>query len=216
MKSIRFLRHAESAANAGLPTSDPNEIPLTDKGKAAAELAALEYDGPTPELIVVSPYLRAKQTAVPFIARFPEAKVETWPVYEFTYISPERCVKTTFAKRRPMVEDYWRKASTDYVDGPRAESFEEFIARVKDAVAKLLAREEKSILVVSHETFILAVQFYEQPTENPSNRDSMCGFHHFILDWWVDNLGFWDFKDFSQWACNSESAQFSNTKDAAK
>jgi broad specificity phosphatase PhoE len=107
MKSIRFLRHAESAANAGLPTSDPGGIPLTEKGKRAAQRAALEYDGPAPDLIVVSPFLWAKQTAEPFIARFPAAKVETtWPVQEFTYISPERCVGSTFEKRKPIVEAY--------------------------------------------------------------------------------------------------------------
>ena len=81
MKTIRFIRHAESVANAGLPTTDPGAIPLTESGKLAAALAASEYDGPEPDLIVVSPYLRARQTAEPFIARFPGAEVETWPVH---------------------------------------------------------------------------------------------------------------------------------------
>ncbi|MCX6969709.1 MAG: phosphoglycerate mutase family protein [Verrucomicrobia bacterium] len=215
-KLIRFLRHAQSAANAGFQTSDPSEIPLTTEGKAAAENAAIEYDGPAPELIVVSPFLRAKQTAGPFIARFPLAKVETTlPVQEFTYISPERCVETTFAERRPMVENYWRHAAPDYVDGPRAESFEGFIARVKDSITKLLAREEKSILVICHEMFIQAAEFYQQPTENPTNPDSMRGFHHFTLDFPVKNLGFWDFTDFRDWKCHSV-ARYGSRKEAGE
>ena len=193
MKSIRFLRHAESAANAGLPTSDPGGIPLTEKGKAAAELAALEYDGPTPELIVVSPYLRAKQTAVPFIARFPAAKVETWPVQEFTYISPAYCVGTTHADRSPMVEAYWRKALPGYVDGPRAESFEGFIARVTDSLAKLREREEENGLVVCHGIFMQAAEFYQRQNENPSDPESMRRFRLYMLENPVPNLGILDF-----------------------
>lgn len=61
----------------------------------AAALAAAEYEGPEPDLIVVSPEPRAKQTAEPFIARFPGVEVETWPIQEFTYLSPARCVGTT-------------------------------------------------------------------------------------------------------------------------
>ncbi len=38
MKSIEFLRHAESAANAGLPSSDPGAIPLTEAGRLAADV----------------------------------------------------------------------------------------------------------------------------------------------------------------------------------
>jgi probable phosphoglycerate mutase len=196
MKSIRLIRHAESAANAGLRTSDPGEIPLTDKGKAAAELAALEYDGPPPELIVVSPYLRARQTAAPFITRFPEAKVDaTWPVHEFTYISPERCVGSTFDERKPMVAAYWGEASPEYVDGPQSESFKGFIGRVTDSLANLRERKEATILVVCHGIFMNAAEFYQRPTENPANPESMRRFHHYTLEYPVPNLGVLDFTD---------------------
>jgi broad specificity phosphatase PhoE len=32
MKIVRLIRHAESVANAGLATTAPNSIPLTEKG----------------------------------------------------------------------------------------------------------------------------------------------------------------------------------------
>jgi broad specificity phosphatase PhoE len=80
VKTIRFIRHAESAANAGLPTTDPGGIPLTENGKVAAGLAAAEYDGPEPDLIVISPYLRARQTSEPFLARFPKAEATAFLV----------------------------------------------------------------------------------------------------------------------------------------
>lgn len=113
-------------------------------------LAAAEYDGPEPGLIIVSSYRRARQTAEPLIARFPGAEVETWPVQEFTYISPARSVGTTAADRRPLVEVYWNKASPTHVDGDGSESFADFIARVLTSLEKLRLRKEGNILVVCH------------------------------------------------------------------
>lgn len=191
MKAIRFIRHAESAANAGLPTTDPGGIALTENGKVAAALAAAEYDGPEPDLIVVSPFLRASQTAEPFIARFPRAEVETWPVQEFTYISPTRCVGTTAEGRRPLVEAYWNTASPTHSDGDGTESFADFTARVQSALEKLCSREEKNILVVCHGIFMSAAAFYQAPGEDSSDPDSMRRFHQHTLDHPVPNLGIW-------------------------
>ncbi len=82
MRTIEFMRHAESAANASLPTSDPGAIPLTCAGRLAADAAARDYDGPPPDLIIVSPFRRAQETAAPFRKRFAIAAVEEWPVQE--------------------------------------------------------------------------------------------------------------------------------------
>ena len=205
MKSIRFIRHAESAANAGLRTSEPCEIPLTEDGRKSAQRVALEYDGPTPELIVVSPFLRAKQTAEPFIARFPNAKRETWPVHEFTYISSERCVGSTFDERKPIVAAYWGEASPDYVDGPRTESFEGFIGRVTGSLAKLRGRKEASILVVCHGIFMNAAEFYQRPTEDPADPESMRRFRNYTLECPVQNLGIIDLPAITQNMQRSET-----------
>lgn len=191
MKTIRFIRHAESAANAGLPTTDPGGIPLTENGKLAAALAAADYHGPEPDLIVVSPYLRAWQTAEPFIARFPGAEIETWPVQEFTYISPARCVGTTTADRRPLVDAYWNMASPTHSDGAGTESFADFTARLLASLKKLRLREEENILVVCHGIFMNAAAFYQAPEEDPSDPDSMRRFHQYTLDDPVPNLGIW-------------------------
>jgi len=63
MKSIKFLRHAESAGNVGLPTSVPSDIPLTERGRLDASAAARDYEGATPDLIVVSSHGRALEVA---------------------------------------------------------------------------------------------------------------------------------------------------------
>ena len=78
-KNVLFIRHSESVANAGKKTSDPALIEITDLGKkqAIGIANAIEYP---PELIITSPYLRTKQTALPTIKKYPNAKHEEWLV----------------------------------------------------------------------------------------------------------------------------------------
>ncbi len=133
---INFFRHGESISNAGAATSDPASIPLTDCGRNQAEQIAQSYEA-RPTLIVVSSYQRTWQTAAPVIARFPEVPVEEWPVQEFTYLEPSRCMGTTGAERRAWVEHYWKSCSAEYCDGPGAESFMDLLRRVKETRSRL-------------------------------------------------------------------------------
>ena len=84
-KTVFFVRHGESLANTGVATPDPSSIPLTEKGRLQAKIVS-EYFSKQPELIVHSPYIRTLETATPLIERFPIAKVEEWPIHEFTYL----------------------------------------------------------------------------------------------------------------------------------
>ena len=155
---ISFFRHGESISNAGAATSDPATIPLTERGRGQAERIAQAYEDP-PTLIVVSRYVRTRQTAAPLLARFPEVPVEEWPVQEFTYLEPRRCVGTTGAERRPWVEHYWRLCSAEYCDGPGAESFTDLICRVKETRARLEALPTGSqVAVFTHGQFIQAIR----------------------------------------------------------
>lgn len=102
MLTVRFIRHAESAANAGAATSDPASIPLTPRGHDQA-LAGSDSFSAAPDLIICSPFLRVQQTAAPTCVRFTAAPVQTWAVQEFTYLAPARCAHTTAEQRRPWV-----------------------------------------------------------------------------------------------------------------
>lgn len=192
MKRIRFLRHAESAANAGLPTSDPGEIPLTEAGRLAANVAALDYEGPPPDLIVVSPFRRAQETAAPFRRRFAMALMEEWPVQEFTYLSPARFGASTAEERRPSVESYWKTATPETNDGPGAESFQDFIGRVQTAMANLRGRSEQSVLVVCHEMVIKAAMWLE--IEKPDSKAAQAPqrFRAYSMTFTIPNLDGWD------------------------
>ena len=87
MVRVWLIRHGQSESNAGLPSLDWRNIPLTELGRRQAERVAEVFADP-PRLIVTSPYLRARQTAQPTIDRYPEAAFEEWPVQEFSYLGP--------------------------------------------------------------------------------------------------------------------------------
>ncbi|WP_110970642.1 histidine phosphatase family protein [Pseudomonas huaxiensis] len=155
-KHVRLIRHAESAANAGLVTTDPDTIPLTEKGHQQAAALAASLDS-APELIVYSPFDRARLTAQPIIQRFPDVPTATWPVEEFTYLSPRRFNGSTQAQRKPQADGYWAQGDAAFRDGEDAESFRQLLDRAQVLLDRLARHEAEDILVVSHGQFIRAV-----------------------------------------------------------
>jgi len=153
-----FIRHSESVANAGGRTREAPSYPLSEAGFRQAERLAEILHG-EPDLIVVSPYVRARQTAAPAIRRFHGTSVEEWPVHEVQYLDPEACVDTTQAERRELSLEYWDRADP-HSAAPGAESFAEFIARVAGAVERLSKRPERRTFIFSHGQFMSAVAWF--------------------------------------------------------
>jgi broad specificity phosphatase PhoE len=174
-----LVRHGESAANAGLPTISAESIPLTSKGSNQA-LSVAQVISVEPSLIVTSPYLRAEQTSLPTRRRFPSARVEEWPVEEFTYLSLFDHGETTANDRRPLVEEYWKRADVDHCDGGHAESFLAFIERVKSMIQAILDSEHERIAVFSHGQFIRAVLWVLLTQRNVIDSIAMREFEHFL------------------------------------
>lgn len=151
--TLLLLRHGQSAANAGLATASPADISLTVLGRRQAEEAAARIDA-VPALLIVSPFSRARATAAPLLARYPGVPVETWPIEEFTYLDTRRCANTTAAERKPMVEAYWARADPTYVDGPGAESFAAFVARLQAFQQRIAALPPiGTVVAVGHGQF---------------------------------------------------------------
>jgi len=100
MKDIWLIRHAESLANIGESTSTPRDIPLSANGLKQAEHLADTVDA-RPDLIILSPYDRSRQTAEPFLRSYPDVENETFNVQEFTYLSVSRCRGTRYETRKP-------------------------------------------------------------------------------------------------------------------
>ena len=65
-----LVRHGQSATNAGLPTAGQDDVPLTELGLEQAAAVACRVDR-APDLLIVSPFLRARATAAPIQARWP-------------------------------------------------------------------------------------------------------------------------------------------------
>lgn len=180
---IFLIRHGESEANVGLPTCRPECGGLTQRGREQARAIADFLRNYPPDLIVTSPYIRAKQTLEAALSLLPDTArkvpIEEVPsVREFTYLAPGRWASSTVEERRPEVGRYWQDAKPEDVDGPGAESFSAFIDRVHTFLEQAgeMEREYENIAVFSHEQFINAVLWLKDHTPEEVSSQAMRDF----------------------------------------
>jgi 2,3-bisphosphoglycerate-dependent phosphoglycerate mutase len=153
MVEVWLIRHGESEANAGLPTSDHGSVKLTERGHRQAEKIVKSFNQP-PSLIVTSPYIRTKQTAKPTIEHFASVPQTEWLVQEFSLLSVERCHNKTDQESRPLRQAYWKNADPLYVDGAGAESFANLIRRAQDLREKINQLDDGFIAIFTHSWFM--------------------------------------------------------------
>lgn len=177
-----LIRHGESEANAGGLSTTLGATPLTDRGHRQAKAVAKTFADP-PRLIVVSSFVRSKQTADHTCARFAYGGFlfKEWPVQEWSFLDPERYCGTTKADRTPAVQEYLQRSDPDYRDSPGAESFTDLIARIRDVGDRLDSLPEviSSIAVFTHERFIKAFLwklFCESVVPKSAQVASYCAF----------------------------------------
>lgn len=159
-KSIEavFIRHGQSAANVGPADYGFSEIPLTRLGWEQAEALAASWKF-KPSYILVSPFLRAQQTAEATRARFPDVPVETWPIHEFTFWDRACWGGNTPEPEFEEVARYWERGDPDFRYGEKAESFGEFLERTRTALARLQRMEVSApVLLFSHGHFMQAMR----------------------------------------------------------
>lgn len=153
-KILMFVRHGQSTGNVDQPTHDHASIPLTALGEEQAKKLSARIDV-RPDLIVVSSFRRAQQTAEPLREKFPDVPVEIWPdTAEFTYLSPARCRGTRRTERLPWVKAYWQEQDPRYCDGAGAETFHDLVARARLVLQRVEERPEERIMLFSHGQFI--------------------------------------------------------------
>jgi 2,3-bisphosphoglycerate-dependent phosphoglycerate mutase len=134
---------------------------------------------PPPDLIITSPYTRARDSAAPTAARFPDVPLEVWPVQEFASLAFARCENTTAVQRRPWVEDHWALADPDRVDGPGAECYAGLVGRVRAALLRLSGLSVRSVVVFSHGQFMKAVHWEIANASPPVTPETMLAFRAF-------------------------------------
>jgi Fructose-2,6-bisphosphatase len=129
-KSIYFIRHGESTANAGGLSVESKKVALTTRGERQAQLLAENFDQ-TPAGVLVSEFKRAQQTAAPYCAKWDQTPIPEALLNEFETLSFELIDGLYGDQRSPLVKAYWEEAAPDKLTGPLAESFLDFAGRVK-------------------------------------------------------------------------------------
>ncbi len=188
MKTIWLIRHGESAANAGEPTSASATVPLTATGRAQAAALATAFVAP-PDRIITSGYLRTLQTAQPTLERFPQVPHEQWPIHEFTYLAAARCQNMTAAERRPLVAAYWERCDPTYVDGAGCDSFAGMLQRAAAMLEALRRADGRLIAVFSHGLFIGATIWLLHERPAAITAETMRRFHAWRSPWSMPNAG---------------------------
>lgn len=186
MSEVWLIRHAESISNANLPTVHPAQSELTPLGERQA-LAVVEAFIAKPDLLVVSPFVRARQTAVPTITHFDPIPVEEWPVHEFTYLAPHRYADTTGAERAPYARDYWQQNDPHFKEGGEGESFAELLDRVWMIAGRLQQHSASFVAVFSHGLFLRALLWAVLTQTTKATPETMQRYGHFLQGVWWPN-----------------------------
>lgn len=176
--TVWLIRHGESRANAGSHTTGSATNPLTPLGTRQAAVVASVFSH-APDLVVCSPYLRARQTAQPTIDRFPRVRVEEWPIEEFDYLGRFHGKPTTAAQRASAVAAYWAAADPCYRDDENSESFVDVHGRARRFLARLAESRAERVAAFTHGMFMRVVLWAILTGDTVPDSDSMRRFHTF-------------------------------------
>lgn len=169
---IYLLRHGETAWNRERRYQGLTDIPLSNRGRALLRRADF-----SPELVYVSPLIRARETAA---ILFPEAEQVAVP--DFREMDFGAFEGRTAGE---MADDPTYRA---WVAGgctgrcPGGESLAEFSDRVWAAFAKLLEAEPERLVIVAHGGVQMAIlERYAKPHRDYFGWTAPCG-GGFVLD----------------------------------
>lgn len=154
--TLWLVRHGETVTNTGVWSPQPNETHLTLNGKEQAKNAAAQVIE-QPDLFVVSPFIRAKETMQLFINQWPGTPLSILPIQEFIYLSPSRLATLNPADRKQQIQAYWLRNDPYYCDGDDAESFAVFLQRILSFYQQIIQYHGYAV-VVGHGQFFKAFQ----------------------------------------------------------
>ncbi len=186
MPNVWLIRHAQSESNANLKTKHPAHSVLTELGHWEASRLVMAFRQ-KPDLLVVSPFLRARQTAVPLISHFDPIAVEEWPIYEFTYLAPERYANTSADERAPFAQEYWLRNDPLYKDGGEGESFTELLVRVWEVVDRLQQHPGQFLALIGHGLFLRALLWAVLTNARTATPQALHAYSHFVQSVFMPN-----------------------------
>lgn len=145
VKTLTFVRHGQSVANAGGITVEHAEIQLSVLGQLQAQaLAELLPDNPSQ--ILVSEYARAQSTAQPYGKRVGMTTKPHPLLHEFSAIDPALLQGMNGEQRRPHADAYWSECDPEKRTGEKAEKFSEFDHRVASFLTELNQFSDGTVL----------------------------------------------------------------------
>lgn len=130
MKTITFVRHGQSVANASGISVAHHAIPLSGLGELQA-IALSKLLPAQPSLILTSSFLRSQQTAAPFTARIRKLAEVHSLVNEFDDFDLSFIAGLNDTQRETLREAFWQEADPNKRMGSAAETFIEFEQRVQ-------------------------------------------------------------------------------------
>jgi broad specificity phosphatase PhoE len=174
-----LIRHGQSAANVAFPQADAagllesgltgrdTDVPLTELGVRQAEavgrwLATLPADE-VPQVVITSPYLRARETwriaAATSGLDLPEPATDDRLVDRLLG-ELEMLTRAAIAARYPDEESRWKSGNPYDYRPPGGESFGDIAERLTSFV-KDLNREHagERVVVVAHDAVVLMMRF---------------------------------------------------------
>jgi len=205
LRTLTFVRHGQSLANAGGVTMDDAAIPLTDLGLAqAAEVAELLPARPTD--VFTSPFERAVRTSRPYCERVGMTGSELPILSEFSAIDPVLIAGMTGEDRRPIADAYWAAADPHKRMGTRADTFAEFATRVLEFRQSHMPALTAEVVVFGHGIWLgmLIWQLLGFPVEGAA---AMKAFRKFQLGLPLKNCVVYRFHESAQgqWRIEADS-----------
>lgn len=153
---VYFVRHGESEGNVDLAFQSPN-CPLTDSGREQAQLVAERAAKIEFEALISSTFPRAQETAEMISSA-------TGKEIDYSDLFVER-MKPTSVDGKPYTDEVasatWRAWEKSLVtDGMRiedGENYTDLVERADNALAYLIDRPERILLVVTHGYFLRVI-----------------------------------------------------------
>lgn len=146
MKTLYFVRHGQSLANAGAIAMPDAEIPLTELGRQQVQ-ALLAGWSLRPTRLYCSQMLRARQTAALF-EQWHGMQSQVLPqLDEFSHLAYSTVQGRERAEVAELAARYWREAGPAHRDAGEADGFEDFLARVDDFLARIGTFEDGSVFI---------------------------------------------------------------------
>lgn len=149
VKILLLARHGETGPDFQGRFVSSSDVPLAGEGPAQAERLAALATSYRPELVLCSPLLRARQTALPVASAAGLTIVTDDDLREVDFGRWECRNFEEIKAADPELVRRWAAWCDDF-SFPNGESLQHFMDRIRKTVIRLNELEAETVLVVSH------------------------------------------------------------------